>query len=119
MMGFIRLVSGILTEKPITQILFVIIILTFIIISHLRRLIKLVCTRTIPDLYKSEILPTRKVEDNWQWSYFLLGLAVLTIAFVPLVNYVDKNNNNGSNCGTSCGSSCGSSCSSCGGCGGD
>jgi hypothetical protein len=119
MFGFIRLSSGILREKPVTQILVVTIILIIITIFFLNRLTKLVCTQTIPDLYKTEILPTRQIENNWQWSYFLLGSAVLTTAFVPLVNYIDKNNNNGSSCGTSCGSSCGSSCSSCGGCGGD
>jgi hypothetical protein len=119
MVGFIRLTSGVLREKPVTQILIATIILTIIIIAYINRLTKLVCTQTIPDLYKSEILPTRQIDDNWQWSYFLLGSAVLTTTFVPLVNYIDKNNNNGSSCGTSCGSSCGSSCSSCGGCGGD
>lgn len=119
MVGFIRLTSGVLREKPVTQILIATIILTIIIIAYLNRLAKLVCTQTIPDLYKSEILLTKQIDDNWQWSYFLLGSAVLTTTFVPLVNYIDKNNNNGSSCGTSCGSSCGSSCSSCGGCGGD
>ena len=122
MLGFVRLTSGILREKPVTQILIMTIILTIVIIAYLNRLTKLVCTQTIPDLYKTEILPTRQIENNWQWSYFLLGSAVFTTAFVPLVNYTDKNNSNGSNCGTSCGSSCGSSCSSsdgCGGCGGD
>jgi hypothetical protein len=119
MFGFIRLSSGILREKPVTQILVVTIVLIIITIVFLNRLTKLVCTQTIPDLYKTEILPTRQIENNWQWSYFLLGSAVLTTAFVPLVNYIDKNNSNGSSCGTSCGSSCGSSCSSCGGCGGD
>lgn len=119
MFSFIRLTSGILREKPVTQILIVTIILIIITIVFLNRLTKLVCTQTIPDLYKTEILPTQLIENNWQWSYFLLGSAVLTTAFVPLVNYIDKNNSNGSSCGTSCGSSCGSSCSSCGGCGGD
>ena len=119
MFGFIRMTSGILRERPITQILIATIILTIIIIAYLKRLTNIVCTKTIPDLYKTEILPTRQIENNWQWSYFLLGSAVLTTAFVPLVNYIDKNNSNSSSCGTSCGSSCGSSCSSCGGCGGD
>lgn len=119
MFGFIRLTSGVLREKPVTQILIATIILTIIIIAYLNRLTKLVCTQTIPELYKSEILPTRQIDDNWQWSYFLLGSAVLTTSFIPIVNYIEKNNNNGSSCGTSCGSSCGSSCSSCGGCGGD
>ncbi|HMR90344.1 MAG TPA: hypothetical protein PKD51_19415, partial [Saprospiraceae bacterium] len=117
--GFIRLTTGILREKPVIQILIATIILTILIIAHLNRLTKLVCTHTIPDLYKTEILPTREIENNWQWSYFLFGSAVLTTAFIPLVEYIDKNRSNGNSCGTTCGNSCGSSCSSCGGCGGD
>lgn len=118
MLGFIRLVTGVLREKPVTQIGMVTVVLTILIIFYLNRLTKLVCTNTIPDLYKQKILPTRQIEGNWQWRYFLLGSAALTAAFVPVVNH-DKGGGSASSCGTSCGSSCGSSCSSCGGCGGD
>jgi uncharacterized membrane protein YgcG len=118
MFGLVRLITGILRDKPVTQIIIAVIVLTVIILFYLQRLTKLVCTDKVPGLYRNEILPTRQIEGNWQWSYFLLGTAALTTSFVPLVNYIDKNNNSGGNCGTSCGSSCGSSCSSCGGCGG-
>jgi len=119
LLSFTRIVTGVLRDKPVVQIVIATIVLTVIAIVFLQRLTKQISTTTIPDLYKNEILPTQQIEGNWQWTYFLLGTAVLTTAFVPLVNYIDKNNNSGSNCGTSCGSSCGSSCSSCGGCGGD
>lgn len=118
LLSFTRVVTGILRDKPVAQILIATIVLVIIIVVFLQRLTKQISTTTIPNLYKKDILPTRQIENNWQWTYFLLGTAVLTTSFVPLVNYIDKNNNNGS-CGTSCGSSCGSSCSSCGGCGGD
>lgn len=118
LLSFTRVVTGILRDKPVAQILIATIVLVIIIVVFLQRLTKQISTTTIPNLYKNDILPTRQIENNWQWTYFLLGTAVLTTSFVPLVNYIDKNNNNG-NCGTSCGSSCGSSCSSCGGCGGD
>jgi hypothetical protein len=113
MLGFVRLIGGILTEKPIMLILIAIIILVVIIIGYLKRLTRLVCTQTIPNLYKTEILPTKSIENNWQWSYFLFGSSVLATAFLPLIN--SRTYNNGSSCATSCGSSC----SSCGGCGGD
>lgn len=118
LLSFTRIVTGILRDKPVSQIAIATIILIIVTVLFLQRLTKQISTTTVPDLYKKEILPTRQIENNWQWTYFLLGTAVLTTSFVPLVNYVDKNNSNG-NCGTSCGSSCGSSCSSCGGCGGD
>lgn len=119
LLSFTRIVTGVLRDKPVVQIVIATIVLAVIAIVFLQRLTKQISTTTIPDLYKNEILPTRQIEGNWQWTYFLYGTAVLTTALVPLVNYVDKNNNSSSNCGTSCGSSCGSSCSSCGGCGGD
>lgn len=123
LLSFTRIVTGVLRDKPVVQIVIATIVLAIIAIGFLQRLTKQISTSTIPDLYKNEILPARQIEGNWQWTYFLLGTAVLTTAFVPLVNYIDKNKKIGSNCGTSCGSncgsSCGSSCSSCGGCGGD
>lgn len=119
LLSFTRIVTGVLRDKPVTQIVIATIVLVIITVIFLHRLTEQISTTTIPDLYKNDILPTRRIENNWQWTYFLLGTAVLTTSFVPLVNYIDKNNNNSSNCGTSCGSSCGSSCSSCGGCGGD
>ncbi|MEZ4985368.1 MAG: hypothetical protein R2795_10085 [Saprospiraceae bacterium] len=119
LLSFTRIVTGVLRDKPVIQIVIVTIILTIIIIFFLHRLTKQISTTTIPNIYKDEILPKRQIEGNWQWTYFLLGKAVLTTAFVPLVNYIDRNNSSSLSCGTSCGSSCGSSCSSCGGCGGD
>lgn len=119
MLGLTRLFTGLMRDKPVAVIVIVLIILTIAVIIYLNRLTKLFVTKIIPTLYKEEILPTRDIENNWQWTYFLFGTSVLTTSFIPLVNYVDKNNASGSSCGTSCGSSCGSSCSSCGGCGGD
>lgn len=119
LLSFTRILTGVLRDTPVVQIVIATIVLAVIAIVFLQRLTKQISTTTIPDLYKNEILPTRQIKGNWQWTYFLLGRAVLTTAFVPIINYVDKNNNSGSNCGTSSGSSCGSSCSSCGGCGGD
>lgn len=118
MLGFVRLITGMVRDMPVSQILFADLVLALVAIGYLNRLTRLVCTHTIPQLYKNEILPARQIEGNWQWSYFLLGPAVLATSFVPLVNYIDKSKNTGDNYVSSCGSSCGSSCSSCGGCGG-
>jgi hypothetical protein len=122
LLSFTRIVTGILRDKPVVQVLIVTIVLVIITVVFLQRMTKQISTTTIPDLYKKDILPIRQIESNWQWTYFLLGTAVMTTSFVPLVNYIDKKNNNGdcgTSCGSGCGSSCGSSCSSCGGCGGD
>lgn len=119
MLGFVRYSTGVLRNKPVVEIGIVIIALVIIIIVYLSRLTKLVCTQTIPNLYKTEILPTRKIIDNWQWDYFLFGAAVLTTAFAPIARNVDRTSDSGDSGGTSSDSSCGSSCSNCGGCGGD
>jgi hypothetical protein len=123
MFALVRLSTGILREKPVTQIAIAVIVLIILMILYLNRLTRLVCTHSIPAMYQNDILPLRETGENWQWSYFLLGSAALATSFVPLVNYVEKNKGigagSGSSCGTSGESSCGSSCSSCGGCGGD
>ncbi|MEC4048904.1 DUF1399 domain-containing protein [Flavobacterium sp. SUN046] len=120
MLGFIRFTSGVLREKPVLQILIISIILIIIIIAYLNRFTKLISTKTIPNLYRTEILTKEQIENNWQWNYFLFGSSVLSTAFIPLVNYIDRNNSINNTCGSSCANSCGSSCgSSCGGCGGN
>lgn len=123
MFGLIRLSTGLLRDKPATQIFILLFLSTIIAAAFLWRLTRLICTYTVPKFYKNEILPKNKKIDNWEWQYFLFGTAVLSTSFIPMVKNIEKNNNSSSSCGTTCGSSCssgcGSSCSSCGGCGGD
>jgi hypothetical protein len=115
LLSFTRIVTGIFSDKPVSQIIIVTIILIIIAIVFLHLLTEQISNTIIPDLYKNEILLKKQIEINWQWKYFLSGTAVLATSFVPLVNYIDKNNtSNGGSCGSSCGSSCGG-----GGCGGD
>lgn len=120
MFGFLRTATGILREKPVSQISFAVILLTLFMIGYLFRLTILFSTKVLPDFYRTIILPKRNTSNNWQWSYFLMGTAVLTASFVPLILRT-ASDDSGSSCGTSSSSdsSCGSSCSSCGGCGGD
>lgn len=122
MLGFLRIATGILRDKPIFQISFAVIILTLFMIGYLFRLTNLFSLKFLPDLYKIVILPKRNTNNDWQWSYFLMGTAVLTTSFIPLTNRTTSDGSS-SSCGTSSSSSdssCGgSSCSSCGGCGGD
>ena len=108
LLAFTRIVTGTLRDKPLALIVYFTFALAIFIIFYLIQLTLLVSTTTIPNLYKDKILPARQIENNWQWSYFLLGSAVLATAFVPLVKDIEKNNDSGGSCG-----------SSCGGCGGD
>lgn len=121
MFGFLRIVTGILRDKPVLLISFAVVILIFIMIGYLLKLTNLFSSKILPDLYKTAILPKKNTNNDWQWSYFLLGTAVLTTSFVPLTAK-STYDGSGGGCGTSSSSdsSCGgSSCSSCGGCGGD
>jgi hypothetical protein len=117
MFGFIRLVTGLLRDRPVEQLALLLVVLLIVIILALIRLTRLVCTYAVPKYYRKKILPKQKFRDDWEWQYFLSGAAVLTPAFVPVATYVDKHSDGST--GSSCGTSCGSSCSSCGGCGGD
>ena len=121
MLTFIRLLTGIMRNKPAVLIAVALIALLALSVFYLIRLTNFMCTNIIPAHYKKQILPSKKVKHNWQWHYFLLDDDALEVTFIPLVGYVNRNlnsTNNDASCGTSCGSSCGSSCSSCGGCGG-
>jgi hypothetical protein len=120
MIGFLRLVIGALRDKPVLLIGFAVIILSLMMIGYLFRLTNLFSSKILPDLYRTEILPKKNTGNDWQWSYFILGTAVLTTSFVPLTTKPNYDGSSGG-CGTSSSdSSCGgSSCSSCGGCGGD
>lgn len=121
MFGFLRIVTGILRDKPVLLISFAVVILIFMMIGYLLKLTNSFSSKILPDLYKTAILPKKNTDNDWQWSYFLLGTAVLTTSFVPLTAK-STYDGSGGGCGTSSSSdsSCGgSSCSSCGGCGGD
>jgi len=128
LLSFTRLVTGVLRHKPVLFISIIVIVLLGCIVLYLMRLTKLIGVKTIPHLYKKEILPAMQEKDHWQWTYFLLGSAVLTASTLTLIDYLKNENATGSNGNTDtnqgCGSggngdggSCGSSCGGCGGCG--
>jgi len=121
MFGLLRMITGILREKPVLQISFAVAILLFLMIGYLFRLTHKFSSKVLPDTYKKVVLSKRNAENDWQWSYFLLGPAVFTTSFIAISGQPISDGSGGSSEGsTSSDSSCGgSSCSSCGGCGGD
>jgi hypothetical protein len=118
MLGLLRLSIGILRGKPIELIALILIILVIVVITFLWRLSMLVCTDTVPHLYREEILPKLEDQKSWDWQYFLMGASILSPSFIPMTNRRDTSSFS-SDSSSSCSSGCGSSCSSCGGCGGD
>lgn len=127
MMGFMRIVIGVGRGKPVIIILIVFILSAIGIITFLYYLINLPGKRIIPDFYRKKVALNDHVSISPDWSYFLWGSAVLSSAFVPVVERTEKiergsfdsGASSGDSSGGSDGSGCGSSCSSCGGCGGD
>ncbi|MFD2582168.1 hypothetical protein ACFSR6_06695 [Pedobacter vanadiisoli] len=119
----IRLVTGVLRDKPVFQVALLLTLLILFAINYLYKLNRQFFSRTIPGLYKEIILPIIKEEQDWRWDYFLYGSAVLSSSLIPLVNYKRSDatyaSGDGGGGDSSCGSSGGSSCGSCGGCGGD
>ncbi len=117
--GVIRLFTGIMRDKPVGQLLPVLIFSIIIAYAFLVRLSNMFCVYTIPNFYKTQVLPAGQQAGTADWQYFLYGNAVLPADLIPVINYTKKTGTTNSG-GTSCGSSCGSGCggSSCGGCGG-
>jgi len=119
LLGLVRLTTGIIREKPIDLIAMLLLITLAFTSIHLIRLSTLVVTNIVPKFYRNEVLPTREETKSWDWQYFLMGSALLSTSFIPMVNYTNRNDfGSSSDSGGSCSSGCGSSCSSCGGCGG-
>jgi len=120
MFPLIRLITGIVRDKPVIQIVIILVVLLFFIFSYLRKLTVMLTVVAIPNWYENNIQYKRKAQEDWRWSYFLYGAAVLTPVLVPFVNNGrDGWTDGGSGDSGGGGSSCGSSCGSCGGCGGD
>ena len=130
MLGLIRFLTGITRDKPVVLISLVSLVMLVAVSLFLRNLSALFCTSTIPNLYRTRILPAQEYAPGLDWKYFLLGTAMLSPQFSPVVMNVTGNGGSsfdgpwGGGCssggsadgGGSCGSGCGSSC---GGCGGD
>ena len=73
LLAFTRIVTGTLRDKPVSEITLITCALVAFTLFFLHRLTRMIATTTIPNLYRKEILPARKIENDWQWSYFLLG----------------------------------------------
>ncbi|HMI01095.1 MAG TPA: hypothetical protein VK541_01360 [Pedobacter sp.] len=122
MLGLVRVATGIIRDKPVVFIIFIVIIYIVLGIRHLYKLKVLIGSTTLPEYYQENILAERPVDHDWEWNYFSMGAAVFVAAFVPLHSYAERNPDAGS--GSSCSSGCSSSCGGgdgggCGGCGGD
>lgn len=117
--SFTRVFTGLDRNKPVVLVIIFSILLLLVVAYFLFRLTLQVSRQTVPALYRSQLLKTEDIRANWWWSYFVYGSPVLAVAFIPVVQYVQRHPNSadgtGSSCGTSCGSSCGSSCGGCGG----
>jgi uncharacterized membrane protein YgcG len=121
--SFTRVFTGLARDKPVVLIIIFSILLLLGVGYFLFRLNLQVSRLTIPALYRNQLLKTEDIESSWWWSYFVYGPSVLAVAFIPIVQYVNRHPNSSdggsSSCGAGSGDSSGSSCgSSCGGCGG-
>lgn len=124
MLGLVRIMTGIARHKPVAAIVFFTVAMLFALLIFLGFLSYAVCSSIIPALYKNHLLPENRYQAGLDWQYFLIGAAVLSPEFVPMVNHYDSHSVSsggdlsGSSDGSSCGSSCGGGCGGCGG-GGD
>jgi uncharacterized protein (TIGR04222 family) len=114
MLGFIRMITGVMRDKPVTEIGILLFILLVVIVTMLARLPRKLGIRAVADFYKKN-LSKLNADKSWDWNYAMHGSSMLIPAMVTLVA-VNTSSDSGSSSSDS--SSCGSSCSSCGGCGG-
>jgi uncharacterized protein (TIGR04222 family) len=130
LIGCARLTVGIMRERPVVYLVMLLVVAVVLAIHHINVESDFLIRRCIPDLFRDTIKSPVDT-DTPDWSYFLLGNAIIAASFLPLMSDAKNSSNDswglwgGSSCGGA-GSSCssgGSSCSSgcgggCGGCGG-
>jgi len=122
--GVLRLVTGIVRERPIVFLSIILVITLLVFIVFLVWAYNYFFKVTVPQFYKETVLPVTDTLHNWEWEYFLHSTAAITPLFLPLVTMAEVKQRGGSSdsggCGgSSCGSSCGGgSCGGGGGCGG-
>lgn len=120
-LGFVRLMMGVIRDKPVAIILIAVIVLAVVIVWFLNRLCSILPSQIIPEHYTDQMRPIAEAPGQWDWQYFILGTVVLLPAFRPIAGHPQNNSGDGGGGGGGCsaGSSCGSSCGGgCGGCGG-
>jgi uncharacterized protein (TIGR04222 family) len=120
-LGLVRLGMGLMREKPVEQLVVVLVITSLVMTWALWRLSTAMTEQVIPKFYRAHVVPVQQKNTNPDWQYFLLGTAALTPALLPMVRqHSSGSDSSSSNSSSSDSSGCGgSSCSSCGGCGGD
>lgn len=114
--GIVRIITGIVRDKPVNLILMVMAVCLFLMVIYLKYLSVAIGLIALPRYYKNKILSVSPENDEWDWEYFLLGKAVFDFSFIPLAGYSGSFYSSGNDSGSSCGSggSCGSSCGGCG-----
>lgn len=117
--GIGRLFTGISRGKPVGLLTFILIIYFFLTVFYFFRLVVILVKITLPEYYKTNIIPTKENRHKWDWSAYLIGNSVLATAFLPLIYQSDiSSSNSGGSGGCSSGGNSCSNGSSCGGCGG-
>ncbi|MBE7170625.1 MAG: hypothetical protein INR73_08540 [Williamsia sp.] len=120
MLGVVRLLTGLVRQKPVVLIFLMVFLGVIAVAVFLRNLTNLFCTSTLTELYRTEIFrASQHGTAPAAWEYFLYGTVVLSPVFIPVVvlagdsgGSADGGGGGGDGGG---GSSCGSSCGGCGG----
>lgn len=126
LLGITRLFTGIMREKPIVFLIFLLFGLGCFILAFFRRLDYKMGSMILEDWYKENVISRIPIDENTDYRYFLVGSATLLATFIPMVTYAESTMGNrfgqssidaSSGCGgSSCGGGgCGGGCGGCGG----
>lgn len=117
LLGFIRLITGVLRDRPVDYITITMLLLAVTIVIFLEWHSRVFVLKAVTSHYKKQFTQLKKREDEWEWQYAFYGAAFLVPALTTLADDNTKFSWTDSGGWSSSDSSCGSSCSSCGGCG--
>jgi uncharacterized protein (TIGR04222 family) len=91
LIGYARLHTGIEREKPVILLTLTMLVVAIGSVVFLYRLTQQLFNQLIPELYKSQLITSTKMETNWEWNFFLQGSLAFSAAFLPFADYVDRN----------------------------
>lgn len=113
-LGYVRLITGIVRDKPITIICLVLLATTLGSVIFLYRLTYEIGSKLLLKLYQQKVAKGEIDHNRWDWNYYFVGTSALVIGIIPLIEGLNSRYSSGGD-SSSCSSSCGSSCGGCGG----
>jgi len=123
LIGLTRLGTGIMRDRPVMYLVFILIALFSVSQKHLKQLARRLFTTIIPQHYKNQLANLSTTDTALEGHSYVLSTSFIAASFLDLPEIYRNPAKDNVYCGTGSsygnyGGGCGGGCGSCGGCGG-